>query len=202
MNRKLVSKSNLVLRRVLNSNEQMDILRDFIESILKLEIKKISLNPYLKTREKYLPEEENFGVADVRILTKDEKELNVGIQFIDGLFVQNKLLLYYAQIHTNQMEQRAKQKIVQTITINILDFNFFNTKECHKVIKIKDKENENVELHVIELPKFKTKKELTKEEAWISYLSGRETKDMLKKFDKIEKLDYLLNEYWKEEKME
>ena len=93
MNRKLVSKSNLVLRKVLNKEEHVDILKDMIEGILDIKIESIRLNPYLKSKEKYLPKEENFGVADVRIITKEKQALNVGIQFIDGLYIQNKLLL-------------------------------------------------------------------------------------------------------------
>ena len=54
MNRKLVSKSNLVLRKVLNKEEHIDILKDMIEGILDIKIESIRLNPYLKSKEKYL----------------------------------------------------------------------------------------------------------------------------------------------------
>ena len=59
MNRKFVSKSNLVLRKVLNTEKNLDILQDFIESFLNLKIKNIILNPYLESKSKYLPAEEN-----------------------------------------------------------------------------------------------------------------------------------------------
>ena len=138
MNRKFVSKSNYVLRKVLNNEENLDIIKDFIETILKVKIEKIILHPYLQKMSNYLPAEENFGIADVRIITKDKEELNVGIQFVDGYYVQNKLLLYYAQIHANQLEHENQNYIVRTITINILDFNYFSSKKYHKVIKIKE----------------------------------------------------------------
>lgn len=209
MNRKLVSKSNLVLRKVLNKEENVDILKDFIEAILHIKIEKIHLNPYLKNKEKYLPKEENFGVADVRIVTKEKEILNVGIQFIDGFYVQNKLLLYYAQIHTNQLEQRENEGIAKTITINILDFEYFNSKEARKKIKINEKTDkdgvkETIELHVIELPKWSVSltKPITKEEAWIVYLAGVERDIIFEKFEKIKKLDDLLMKFWSEEKIE
>ena len=110
MNRKLIAKSNYVLRKVLNSKENIDIIQDIIEAFLALKIKSIKLNAYLKSKEKYLPEEENFGIADVRIITEEGEELNVGMQFIDGYYVQNKMLLYYAQIHTNQLEHDENRK--------------------------------------------------------------------------------------------
>lgn len=206
MNRKLVSKSNYVLRKVLNCEKNLYIIKDIIEAFLQIKIKNIRLNPYLKSKEKYLPEEENFGVADVRIITEKEEELNVGIQFIDGYYVQNKMLLYYAQIHSNQLEHNPNRKIAKTITINILDFMYFKTPEYHKKIKIKDnqknkEQQETLEFHIIELPKFKQRsEEITKEEAWIMYLKGKKVKNT--KFDKIDKLDCLLEKYWIEEKME
>ena len=53
------------------------------------------------------------------------KKLNVGIQFIDGIYVQTKMLMYYAQIHLNQLEYNSKREFCRTITINLLDFKFF-----------------------------------------------------------------------------
>ena len=117
MNRLFVSKSNYVLRKILNKQTSLEIIKDFIEAVLKLEIKQIELHPYLDKISKFLPQEDNFGIADVRILTKDNRELNVGIQIIDGYYIQNKLLLYYAQIHGNQLEYENQElpKLLQLI---------------------------------------------------------------------------------------
>lgn len=209
MNRKFVSKSNLVLRKILNNEKNLDILQDFIETFLEVEIKEIFLNPYLNSKSRYLPSEENFGIADVRIKTVNNEEINVGVQIIDGMYIQNKMLLYYSQIHTNQLEHKRYKTIVKTVTINILDFNFFNTKEYHKKIHIKGQEKaeiiDNIELHVIELPKFHknfSTDNWTKQEAWTSYLKGNEIEKENKQFEKIIKLDKLLDEFWEEEKME
>ena len=50
MNRKFVAKSNFVLRRVLNSKDNIDILKEFIEVILNIQIKEAQINPYLQKR--------------------------------------------------------------------------------------------------------------------------------------------------------
>lgn len=210
MNRKFISKSNRVLRKVLNSKENLDILQNFIESFLEIKIQKIQLNSYLRSKSNYLPEEENFGIADVRIVLTNQEEINVGIQFIDGSYVQNKLLLYYAQIHTNQLAYQDGRKLTRTITINLLDFKYFNAKEYHKKILIKsntdaNKMSETIELHVIELPKYETKKVMSLQDAWMVFLRGEEDMDysmVIEKYDKIKKLNQLLNQYWEEEKIE
>lgn len=207
MNRKFISKSNRVLRKVLNSKENLDILQDFIETFLGIEIKKIKLNPYLKIKSNNLPSEENFGIADVRIELKNQEELNIGIQFIDGCYAQNKMLLYYAQIHSNQLEYQDNRKIAKTVTINLLDFNYLKSNNYFNKIVIPSKTENTIELYVLELPKFATSKSklLDKKEAWMIYLcGGLENKmiEVLKKFDKIKKLDNLLEDYWKNEVME
>lgn len=203
MNRKFVSKSNRVLRKVLNSKENLDILQDFIETFLKIKIKEIQLNPYLEIKSNHLPSPENFGIADVRVKLEDKEELNIGIQFIDGYYAQNKMLLYYAQIHSNQLEYQDDRKIAKTITINLLDFNYLKSDNYFNKIVIPSKTEEQIELYVLELPKFISNIPilLNKQEAWMSYLCGEENVN-LKKFEKINKLDDALNKYWQNETME
>lgn len=207
MNRKFVSKSNRVLRKVLNSKENLDILQDFIEVFLNFKIQEIQLNPYLEMKSRNLPSEENFGIADVRIKLNNEEEVNVGIQFIDGYYAQNKMLLYYAQIHSNQLEYEEDRKVAKTITINLMDFIYLNANHYFNKIVIPSKTENEIELYVIELPKFisSTSPVLDKQEAWMTYLCGQQEssiKEVLKKFEKIRKLDNLLEEYWKNETME
>lgn len=209
MNRKLVSHSNYVLRKVLNREEGLEILKDFIEAILDIEIQEIRLNPYLKEESNHLPSEENFGIADLRIKTQDE-EMNIGIQFLDGIYIQTKILLYYAQIHLNQLKHKQEREFVKTITINISDFNCFSGPEYDRKIKIASNEGnvnlEEIEFRVIELAKFIEKENITRKEAWICYLKGTTNKEILNKIMKdntqIKKLDEMLEKYWTEEKME
>lgn len=211
MNRKFISNSNYVLRKVLNTEDCLEILKDFIESILDIDIKDIELNSYLEEKSKYLPKEENFGIADVRIRTNENEEMNIGIQFIDGMYVQTKMLMYYAQIHLNQLEYDEKREFAKTITINVLDFKYFSSQEYDKVIRIKSNEGnirlEELEMYVIELPKFEIKNlnNMTKKEEWIAYLKGCENKvlDKIKNNNKnILLLDEIAEKYWLEEKME
>lgn len=211
MNRKLIANSNYVLRKVLNKEENIDIIKNFIESILGIKIKEIELNPYLQNKSRYLPKEENFGIADVRIRTDENEEINVGIQFIDGIYIPTKMLIYYSQIHLNQLEYDEKREFSKTITINILNFKYFSSEEYHKIIKISSNESniklEELELHTIELSKLilNDEKNMSRKEQWITYLNGCENDvlEIIKSKNKnIKKLDMLIEKYWIEEKME
>ena len=207
MNRKFISNSNYVFRKVLNNEQCVDILKDFIGAILNIEIEEIELNRYLSENEKYLPKEENFGIADVRIRTKENEEINVGIQFIDGIYIQTKMLMYYAQIHLNQLEYDNKREFARTITINLLDYKYFSTKCYEQMIKIKTNEGdiqlEEVEMYVLELHKYicKNPNNKTRKDEWIEYLKGNITTEKIENKN-IKKLDELVENYWLEEKME
>ncbi len=209
MNRKFIAKSNFVLRRVLNTEENVDILKEFIEVILNLEIKEAKINPYLEKIKNHLPAEENFGIADLRIKTIENEERNVGIQIIDGEHVLTKMLLYYAQIHGNQLEYDEDREIAKTNTINILDFVLNKELDYHSKMVVGEQTMSNIiydylEIHILQLPKFKleTSKDMTLKQAWVSYLKGENTKEAIKKSKHIRKLDTLLEKYWNEEVME
>ena len=209
MNRKFVAKSNFVLRRVLNSEDNIDILKEFIEVILDIKIRETQINPYLEKRKNNLPAEENFGIADLRIKTNENEELNIGIQIIDGEHILTKMFLYYAQIYSNQLEYDDNREIAKTITINILDFIFTKETKYHSRMVLKEEEIEDtvkdyLEMHILELPKFamKIRKEMNLKEAWMNYLRGDNIEEAIKKSKKIEKLDDILKKYWREEVME
>ena len=206
MNQKFISKSNRVLRKVLNSEKSLDILQDFIETFLPIKIQEIHLNPYLETNANHLPAEENFGIADVRVKLETQEELNIGIQFIDGYYAQNKMLLYYAQIHSNQLQYQDNRKLAQTITINLLDFSYLKTPNYFNKIVLPSNQQNEIVLYVLELSKFRLTDigKIGKKEAWMSYLCGKQLEHLvnLKEFDKIQKLDQLLDTYWKNEVME
>ena len=209
MNRKFVAKSNFVLRRVLNTEENVDILKEFIEVVLNLEIKEAKINPYLEKIKDYLPAEENFGIADLRIKTTENEERNVGIQIIDGEHVITKMLLYYAQIHGNQLEYDEDREITKTNTINILDFVLNKDLDYHSKMVLSKEKMTNIlddyfEIHILQLPKFKIEnsKNMTLKQAWVSYLKGENIEETIKKSEKIKKLDILLRKYWREEVME
>ena len=209
MNRKFVAKSNFVLRRVLNTKENIDILKEFIEVILDFHIEEAQINPYLEKKKNNLPAEENFGIADLRIKTTENEELNIGIQLIDGEHILTKMFLYFPQIHTIQLEYEENREVAKTITINILDFIFTKEMNYHSRMIAKEEEmtdilNDYLEIHILELPKFKVNrnKEINLKEAWISYLKGEDIERAIEKSENIKKLDDLLKKYWRQEVME
>lgn len=208
MNRKFIKNSNLILRKILHSNECVDILKDLIQSIVKIKIKKIIIND--NTLQIYKTNKE-YGIVDVRATTEENEEVNIGIQIIDGDYIQNKMFLYYAKIHSNQVLYGDNRKVARTITINILDMSYFNSIQYHRIIKIRtnilnDNILETMELHVLELPKYTIDltERITTKDAWMLYLKGKDAytiKQAKIRNEKVNKLDDLINDYWKKEKI-
>lgn len=208
MNRKFIKNSNLILRKILKLNSNKTILKNFIESFLNIYISEIEINksPIIDNKKS-----KDYGIVDVRVKTIEDEELNVGIQIIDGDYIQNKMFLYYAKIHSNQVLYNDNRKIVKTITINILDTSYLSTKQYHKVMRIKtniinDSILETMELHLIELPKFYEiiKDKHLNKQLWICYLKGEDEEliELAKKENsQISKLDKQLEKYWKKEKV-
>lgn len=205
INRKLIAKSNYVLKQIFEKEENKVFLTDFIESILDIKIKEICIMPYLEKMEKYLPSKENFGIVDVRVKT-EKGDFNIGIQTIDGYYIQNKLLLYYAQIHANQLEHEQINETAQTITINIVDFDFIKENDkYHNFIKLRARDGEFL-MHTIELNKFRNtvNKIQNKKDAWVTYLADDNllTNTAIQNYKIIKEFDKVIEDYLIKEKME
>lgn len=194
LNRKIIADSNSVLRKIFKDEENIDVLKDLIETILNVEIKEINL---IKNLYYSLIYKEVKGIAEVKITTTDEEKILVGMQIMDGFYIQNKMVLYQAQL---QLNEEVYKDVTKTVTINILDDEYFDVTDYKKQIQVKTvgavSSKKFGEIYLIQLKKFDGKNYDEKEKEWIEYLK-EEIQDP--KNEKIKKLDNLLDDYWKNE---
>ena len=196
MNRKIIADSNSVLRKIFKDEGNIDVLKDLIETILNVEIKEISL---VKNLYYSLVYKEVKGIAEVKITTTDEEKILVGMQIIDGFYIQNKMVLYQAQL---QINEEVYKYVTKTVTINILDDEYFEVTDYKKQIQVKTvgavSSEKFGEIYLIQLKKFDGKNCDEKEKEWIEYLKEEIQEP---KNEKIKKLDNLLDDYWKNEEL-
>lgn len=194
MNRKIIADSNSVLRKIFKDEENIDVLKDLIETILNVEIKEINL---IKNLYYSLIYKEVKGIAEVKITTTDEEKILVGMQIMDGFYIQNKMVLYQAQL---QLNEEVYKDVTKTVTINILDDEYFDVTDYKKQIQVKTvgavSSKKFGEIYLIQLKKFDGKNYDEKEKEWIEYLKEEIQEP---KNEKIKKLDNLLDDYWKNE---
>ena len=125
--------------------------------------------------------------------------ISMGLLIIIG----SLMLISYSKYVDNKALQSFEEKIEKKEVISKV-----NPGDEIGIIEIESVNLKNViELHILELPKFKilSKEKLNNKQLWMLYLNEKDEKkikEIIKKSAKIKKLDKLLNNYWRDEKIE
>ena len=189
------------------------ILIAFLNAALKLphenQIRTVTLlNPEMNKEYK----QDKKSVMDIRAVTTEGIHVNIEIQLANRHDMERRTLYYWAKMYTLQMrEGMGYQELANTITINILDFNYINqTRKFHSVFRLFEKEEgfeltEALEIHFIELPKLlvKWRERLVSpwEDVlvrWLFLLEGSEDEEILKTLEEIAVQDPVLNQAMEE----
>ncbi len=184
------------------------ILMAFLNAALKLpqenQITKVTLiNPELNKEYN----DDKKSVMDIRAVTTEGMHVNIEIQLTNMHDMERRSLYYWAKMYTDQMNQgMAYQELANTITINILDFNYIKqTRNYHSVFRLFEKDEgfeltEALEIHFMELPKLLVKwreREVSLREdslvRWLFLLEGSEDEEILKTLEEIAVQDSVLN---------
>ena len=174
-----------IFKRVFAYKGNESVLKDFLEALLKIEIKGIKItNPEIIPYEKG----EKRGLLDIKAEINDGTMLDVEMQMKNERNTEERATEYMGKMISEQLQVGdSYQKLKKSIVIFITNYNFLNRNSYHSVGRMKfdktikdeyvnmgyDKEDEvaskYIEVHYIELPKFK-KKELsrfTKLDQWM-----------------------------------
>lgn len=153
------------------------VLKDFLEAVLKIEIKGIKItNPEIIPYEKG----EKRGLLDIKAEINDGTMLDVEMQMKNERNTDERATEYMGKMISEQLQVGEDyQNLKKSIVIFITNYNFLKRNSYHSVGRMKfdktledeyvnmgyDEEDEvaskYIEVHYIELPKFK-KKELSK----------------------------------------
>ena len=193
-----------VFKRTFTRDEPNGILRDFLESVLKIKLRNVQvLNAEI-------PKDildERGSVLDIRAELDNTKIVDIEMQVKDQGNISKRSTVYMSkniatQIKTSEDYQGLKPSIV----INILNFNRYKRNSYHSIAHMKFektrkeeyvdlgyKEEEQLatdvlEMHFIELPKFikKNPEIKTKLDEWLWLIAGREDKVEMSKLDNPE----------------
>ena len=181
-------------KRVFGKNGNESILKDFLESILNIEIKNITIqNPEIPKNMKDV----KIGVLDVRAELNGNEIIEVEMQVQDQHNIDKRSPTYLTKIYSDQLQEGEQYiEVKKVVVINILNFNYYKRNSYHSVARMifeESKENEKVdlgytteekyatndlEMHFIELPKFKKKDPdmSNKLEQWLCLICDEEDK--------------------------
>ncbi len=161
-----------------------------LNSILKLEEKdkldKIEvLNPFI--RKELL--EEKTSILDVKAKTATGELINIEIQLSNKYNMDKRSLFYWSRLYSGQLAVGHDYKeLKKTITINIINFNYIDGDNFHKIFHIKEDSsekilNDDLEIHFVELLKVPkaTKEERDPLQMWVQFLKY-ENKELLEEY--------------------
>ena len=194
-------------KRVFGKNGNESILKDLLESILNIEIKSITIqNPEIPKNMK----DGKVGILDVRAELNGDEITEVEMQVQDQHNIDKRSPTYLTKIYSDQLKEGEQYiEVKKVVVINILNFDYYKRNSYHSVARMmfeESKENEKVdlgyivedkyatkdlEMHFIELPKFRKKDPdmSNKLEQWLCLICDEEDKiEMAKsKNEEIEK---------------
>lgn len=181
-------------KRVFGKNGNESILKDLLESILNIEIKSITIqNPEIPKNMK----DGKIGILDVRAELNGDEITEVEMQVQDQHNIDKRSPTYLTQIYSDQLKEGEQYiEVKKVVVINILNFDYYKRNSYHSVARMmfeESKENEKVdlgyivedkyatkdlEMHFIELPKFRKKDPdmSNKLEQWLCLICDEEDK--------------------------
>ena len=166
-----------IFKRVFAYKGNESVLKDFLEALLKIEIRGIKI-----TIPEIIPYEkgEKRGLLDIKAEIYDGTMIDVELQMKNEKNTEERATEYMGKMISEQLQVGdSYQKLKKSIVIFITNYNFLNRNSYHSVgrmkfdktlkdeyvdmgFKIEDEiASKYIEVHYIELPKFK-KRELSK----------------------------------------
>ena len=205
MKEKLSLKMDFVFNRLFSKKGNESILKDFLESILDIQIEKIEIIP--EARLERTSKNNKYGVLDLKATLNDGIVVDIEMQVNDNKDIEKRTVFYAGKLMSEQLalgENYSEMKDI--IMINILDYEFIDLPEYHtETITVAKKHREHeivksIKYHFIELPKFRRAHPdiNNKLEQWLTFIDGMNEEMIqmvVKKNKKIKKaseeLEYL-----------
>lgn len=200
--------NDYVFKRIFAKPKNNQELKEFVEAILDIKIKKIEVkNPEITKN--YT--DEKLGILDIRATIDDDKILDVEMQVSNIYTFVNRNIGYGARLIAEDTRvSETYEGLKKFISINILVENLLKRNTYHSIVHLKFDNNnpkkyvdmgykeeqedltDRIEIHYIELQKFiKSKPGMnSKLEQWLWLLTGEDEKiEMASKENKtIEKV--------------
>ncbi len=175
-------KVDLVFKKLFGSEENKDILKSLVNSILPQEEQLIDLtlkNPY--NLADYI--DGKLSILDIKAVDEQGRWYDIEMQVEPLDYYGQKALFYWGKVFTGQIDSgELYSKLHKTIVISLLDFIYFpGDHRYHRIVSPRDIETHEkiagldfMDLHFVELKKFtKELKELrTTLDRWVTFLNN------------------------------
>ncbi len=191
MEKILSPKLDVVFHMLFGEQKHERITKKLIEDVLEEKVETIELEqtPYLWGEQA----EDKVGIIDVRATINKENPIDIEMQILDNKNIEKRILFYWSKLYLKQLKEGDKyDKLKRSIVIIFLDYEIEKLKELgvHTKWQIRNTENgkivltEDLEVHIIELPKIKEKEAENRIKKWILFLENPEGEEIKKMSEK------------------
>ena len=197
--------NDFVFKKVFGKKGNESILKDLLEAILKIKIKKIELQAEVELERELI--DDKTGVLDVEATIDDNTKIDIEMQMKNQYNMKERSLYYWAGLYYTGLKKKGEYKEnKRVITINIVNFDMFKEGPYHEKIELR-REYKNIlltnklEIHFIQLSKFLKEGQEEKDKKmwqWLTFICNKNRKEVervMKENKEIEKaneeLEYL-----------
>jgi predicted transposase/invertase (TIGR01784 family) len=180
-------KVDYAFKHLLGRDATRPILIDVIDNVLNPlpghHIRDIELMNPFNPKEAL---DDKLSILDIKARDQSGRQLNLEMQMLASIAYDKRILYYWAKLHQQQLHQGADYLTLRpTISISFLNHVMFpNVPDYHLWFRLLERTHEfalseDVEFHILELPKFKkSAAELaTGLDFWLYFLRHAETMD-------------------------
>lgn len=156
-------KVDFVFKSIFGDEKHPEILISFLNAVFgygedKKIIKVKIENPNIEKTDI----EDKYSILDIKATANDDTKLDIEIQIKNNYDMIPRTIYYLSKLVEEQMEEGDDyNKIMKTVTINLLDFELLqNNERIHNTFVYKEKETNEVlteltEIHFLEFPKLR-----------------------------------------------
>ena len=202
---KLKLTNDFIFKKVFGKKGNESILKDLLEAILKIKIKKIELQAEVELERELI--DDKTGVLDIEATIDDNTIIDIEMQMRNQYNMKERSLYYWAGLYYTGLKKKGEYKEnKRVITINIVNFDMFKEGPYHEKIELR-REYKNIlltnklEIHFIQLSKFLKEGQEEKDKKmwqWLTFICNKNRKEVervMKENKEIEKaneeLEYL-----------
>ena len=174
----LPPKVDVVFKLLFGDKRNIEILIDFLKSVLNLsedEYETITLEDTHLKRETV---DDKLGIVDVRLTTKSGKIVHVELQILEQDDMPERITYYNSKMLVTQLKSGDDYKLNKTISIVIANFEIIeNSPKYHHTFMLNDKETginftDIIEIHTLELRKIPSQSDNTEKYDWLQFLKA------------------------------
>ena len=213
MGRNIVkAKLDIIFKKLFSDKDNEDLLHDFLSSML--EIPYDDIKHIVVENSEILPDSISgkFSRLDIR-MTVDNRLVNCEMQIAKEEAFRDRSLFYWSKMYSGDLKSGDEyDKLKQSISINIINFNEFDTPDFHSVFKLinpltGEQLTEKCAIHFFELKKInKQVNKNNRMELWLQLINAEseEELDMLQQTEvqPIQKAVMIIHQMSDDEKIQ